>query len=104
MFQVPPDKSFINEVGAFATANFKRDIMKNVNLVSRLDLFSNYRNNPQNIDVFWTNVIGMKVNKYIGVTYNFDLIYDHDVQNVKTGGLMGTQLKSLLGVGFTATF
>lgn len=104
LFQVPPDKNAINEIGAFATANFKRDIMKNVNLVSRLDLFSNYRNNPQNIDVFWTNVIGMKVNKYIGVTYNFDLIYDHDVQNVKTGGLMGTQLKSLLGVGFTATF
>lgn len=104
LFQVPLDKNSISEIGAFATANFKQDIMKNVNLVSRLDLFSNYRNNPQNIDVFWTNVIGMRVNKYIGVTYNFDLIYDHDIQNVKTGGLMGTQLKSLLGVGFTATF
>ncbi|HMO31659.1 MAG TPA: DUF3078 domain-containing protein [Lacibacter sp.] len=104
LFRVPADKGSVSEFGAFATANFKKDIAKNMNLVSRLDLFSNYRNNPQNIDVFWTNVIGMKVNKYIGVTYNFDLIYDHDVQNVKTGGLMGTQLKSLLGVGFTATF
>ncbi|MFN8265820.1 MAG: DUF3078 domain-containing protein [Chitinophagaceae bacterium] len=104
LYLVPVDKSSINEIGAFATANLKKDIAKNMNLVSRLDLFSNYRNNPQNIDVFWTNVIGMKVNKYIGVTYSLDLIYDHDVKNVKTGGLMGTQLKSLLGVGFTATF
>lgn len=104
LFRVPAGKTSVNEIGAFATANLKKDIAKNINYVSRLDLFSNYRNNPQNIDVFWTNVIGMKVNKYIGVTYNFDLIYDHDVRNVKTGGLMGTQLKSLLGVGFTATF
>jgi hypothetical protein len=104
LFRIPAGKTSVNEIGAFATANLKKDIAKNINYVSRLDLFSNYRNNPQNIDVFWTNVIGMKVNKYIGVTYNFDLIYDHDVRNVKTGGLMGTQLKSLLGVGFTATF
>lgn len=97
-------KSSVNEIGAFLTANLKKEIAKNINFTSRLDLFSNYRRNPQNVDVFWTNVIGMKVNKYIGVTYNFDLIYDDDVRNVKTGGVLGTQLKSLLGVGLTATF
>ena len=98
-------KSSINEIGAFLTANLKRDIAKNINLTSRLDLFSNYRNNPKNVDVFWTNVIGMKVNKYIGVTYNFDLIYDDDVDDAKRPGRkLGTQWKSLLGVGFTATF
>lgn len=94
-----------NEIGAFLTANLKRSIAKNINYTSRLDLFSNYRNNPQNVDVFWTNVIGMKVNKYIGVTYNFDLIYDDDVEDAKRPGRkLGTQWKSLLGVGLTATF
>lgn len=97
-------KASLGEFGAFLTANFKKDIFKNVTYSSRLDLFSNYKKEPQNIDVFWSNIIGMKVNKYIGVTYNLDLLYDHDVKNPKTGGLMGTQLKSLLGVGFTATF
>lgn len=97
-------KGSINEIGAFLTANLKKDLAKNIGLTSRLDLFSNYKNNPQNIDVFWTNTLGFKVNKYIGISYNFDLIYDHDVKNVKTGGLLGTQLKSLLGVGFTANF
>lgn len=94
----------INEIGAFLTANLKKDLAKNISLASRLDLFSNYKNNPQNIDVFWTNVLGFKVNKYIGISYNFDLIYDHDTKNVETGGLMGTQLKSLMGIGFTANF
>lgn len=97
-------KMAINEVGAFLTANLKKDLAKNIGLSSRLDLFSNYKNNPQNIDVFWTNTLGFKVNKYIGVNYNFDLIYDHDVKNVKTGGLLGAQLKSLIGIGFTANF
>jgi len=97
-------KGSINEIGAFLTANLKKELAKNISLASRLDLFSNYKNNPQNIDVFWTNTLGFKVNKYIGISYNFDLIYDHDVKNVKTGGLLGTQLKSLLGVGFTANF
>lgn len=97
-------KGSINEIGAFLTANLKKDLAKNISLTSRIDLFSNYKNNPQNIDVFWTNTLGFKVNKYIGVSYNFDLIYDHDVKNVKTGGLLGTQLKSLLGIGFTANF
>lgn len=97
-------KMAINEVGAFLTANLKKDLAKNISLASRLDLFSNYKNNPQNIDVFWTNTLGFKVNKYIGVSYNFDLIYDHDTKNVETGGLMGTQLKSLMGIGFTANF
>jgi Protein of unknown function (DUF3078) len=97
-------KMAINEIGAFLTANLKKDLAKNIRLTSRLDLFSNYRNNPQNIDVFWTNTLGFKVNKYIGVSYNFDLIYDHDTKNVETGGLLGTQLKSLMGIGFTANF
>ena len=97
-------KMAINEIGAFLTANLKKDLAKNISLASRLDLFSNYKNNPQNIDVFWTNTLGFKVNKYIGVSYNFDLIYDHDTKNVETGGLLGTQLKSLIGIGFTANF
>ncbi len=98
-------KSAKNEIGAFVTANLKKDLAKNINLVSRLDLFSNYKKEPQNIDVFWTNLLGMKVNKYLGVTINFDLVYDHDVKDPKVPGkLMGTQWKSLIGVGFSANF
>ncbi len=98
-------KSAYYEIGAFATANLKKDLAKNINLVSRLDLFSNYKKNPQNIDVFWTNLLGMKVNKYLGVTIGFDLIYDHDAKDPKVQDkLMGTQWKSLIGVGFSANF
>ena len=104
LYQVPEDKNAIYELGAFLSLQVKRDIAKNINYVTRFDAFSNYKKDPQNIDIFWTNIINMKVNKFLSVTYNLDLIYDHDVENVKTGGLMGTQLKSLLGIGLSAKF
>jgi hypothetical protein len=47
----------------------------------------------------------MKVNKLLGVTYNFDLIYDDDVRIFgPTGKAPRTQIKSLLSVGITAKF
>jgi hypothetical protein len=104
LYKIPENTNSSYEVGAFASIQVKKEIAKNINYISRLDLFSNYKREPQNVDVFWTNVLNMKVNKYISVTYNFDLIYDHDVENVKTGGLLGTQLKSLLGIGLSAKF
>jgi hypothetical protein len=104
LYKVPINKNSIFELGAFTSVQIKRDITKNINCITRLDLFSNYKKDPQNIDIFWTNVFNMKINKYLSVTYNFDLIYDHDVENVKSGRILGTQLKSLLGIGFSAKF
>ena len=50
------------EFGAYLNAKFQKDIMKNVNLLTKIDLFSNYANNPQNIDVNWEVLIAMSVN------------------------------------------
>jgi hypothetical protein len=102
MVYLDPGKSTRFEAGAYISAIFKKDILKNVNLRSRLDLYSNYLSNPQNVDIFWTNVITMKVNKWLGVTYNFDLIYDDDVRLFgENSDAPRTQIKSLLSVGLT---
>ena len=53
---------------------------KNITYSTRADFFSNYVDDPQNIDVFWTNVLHLKVNNWLIVNYNFDLIYDDDVK------------------------
>lgn len=91
------------EFGAFVTATFKKDIMKNVNYYSKLDLYSNYLKNPQNVDVFWTNQFKLKVNKWIQVSYTIDMLYDDDVKNpVRPTRANGLQLLSTLGVGFAA--
>lgn len=83
--------------------------MKNVKLTTTLGLFSNYLENPQNIDINWDLLVLMKVNKYITVSLNTNLIYDDDItitQDKDGDGLNEvngprTQFKEILAVGFS---
>lgn len=96
-YGVDPGKKSKNELGAFLSAEFNKDILKNVNYKSRFDAFSNYKSNPQNIDIFWTNVFSMKVNKFLSANIAIDLLYDDDA-------IAKLQLRQLLGIGFSAKF
>jgi hypothetical protein len=105
LYGVDPGKKSRGEFGAFLTAILKKEIATNVNYYSKLDLYSNYLKNPQNVDLFWTNQVKMKVNKWLQVSYTLDLLYDDDVkQKVTTPGItprsVGLQVLSTLGVGF----
>ncbi|CAL1521470.1 DUF3078 domain-containing protein [Chitinophaga sp. MM2321] len=99
---------FKYELGAYLSANYIKTIGKNITYKGRLDLFSDYRHNPQNIDVFFTNALELKVNKWISALLSCDMIYDDDVkvfENKKTG-VKGArlQIKQVIGIGFTAKF
>ncbi|MES2892562.1 MAG: DUF3078 domain-containing protein [Bacteroidota bacterium] len=105
LYGVDPAKKTRGEFGAFLTATLKKEIAKNVNYYSKLDLYSNYLKNPQNVDLFWTNQVKMKVNNWLQVSYTLDLLYDDDVrQKQVTPGVVpesvGLQVLSTLGVGF----
>lgn len=124
LYGVDPAKDGRFEFGGFASINFNKEVVKNVTYKSRLDLYANYLQSlqfaaigpdqlrvtkvgpkPQNVDVFWTNSINMKVNKWLQVSYNLDLIYDDDVRQFGPNkNRPGTQLRSLLGVGVAAKF
>ncbi len=94
------------ELGWYANIFFKKDIATNINLQSRLELFNNYQNFGQHIDVNWQNTLNMKVNKYISVSLINQLIYDYDVDTdpTKEGKQIRIQLKNFFGVGFSAKF
>lgn len=93
------------EIGAFSTINYLKEISKTVTYKGRLDLFSNYRNNPQNIDIYMTNVLNAKLGKVLSLTWSVDVIYDDDVKLFgKNQTSPGTQLKSLVGIGLLVKF
>jgi len=101
-YNINAGQNLRTEIGGFLSAKFNKDIAKNVNIRSRVDLFSNYLENPQNVDLFWTNILTLKVNKFLNVTYNFDMIYDDDVKVFgPNSNAPRTQTKSLLSVNFT---
>jgi hypothetical protein len=111
-FGVEAGKKVRGEFGAYANLTYKKDeIMKNVNFATRLDLFSNYLHNPQNIDVNWETMLILKVNEFLSATVNTLLIYDDDVlikvdEGSEGEAIMGkrTQFKEVIGVGLTYRF
>lgn len=101
-YGIPPGSYMLNQIGAFVTINYNNaTIAKNVSYKGRLDLFSDYGHHPQNVDIFMTNLVSFKINKYLSATYGLDLIYDDDIRLFgPVNQSPGLQLKSLIGIGF----
>lgn len=106
-------KNFRSEIGGYIKLAYKTDLVENVSLQTKIDLFSNYQNNPQNIDVNWETLISMKINDYITTTITTQVLYDDDIDIARdpehtaaTGITSGpiTQFKEVLAIGFSYKF
>lgn len=104
LYGILPGKSSRNELGAFVSANYTAKLGGNFVYTSKLDLFSNYKQKPQNIDIYWTNALTAKLTKYINFSFNLDMIYDDDTKNVDPAKGPAPQWLQLMGVGFAYKF
>lgn len=105
LYGVEPGKKSALEFGGFATISYMKEINKHITYKSRLDLFSNYRHNPQNIDLNMTNMLNARLGKVLSVTWSVDIIYDDDVRLFgKNKRSAAMQLKSLTGLGLLLKF
>ncbi len=93
-FGVTANNQIQTELGSLATAKYTKKISTWAFYSGRLDLFSNYNQQPENVDVFFTNLLTMKFNKWLATNVSFDLVYDDDI-------LKKTQIKEVLGLGLT---
>lgn len=105
-YGIDPGKKIRQEFGGFIKVAFSKEIMKNVNLGTKLDLFSNYLKNPQNIDVNLETILMMKVNKFLVTSITINLIYDDDINITDVDGNSGpkTQFKEVLAIGLSYSF
>ncbi len=105
-YGVEAGKKVRSEFGGYFKAVYSKDIMKNVNLNTKLGLFSNYLHNPQNIDVDWEVLLAMKINKFLTANLSTQLLYDDDILVPLEGGGTGKriQFKEILGIGFSVKF
>lgn len=120
---VKPGARYRAEFGGFLRIVYKKENLSadsksplnDISFQSNIDLFSNYLNSPENIDINASLLLGMKVNKYISVTISANAIYDHDTSfkiierdgdGNETGFHLGPrlQIKEVLGVGFSYKF
>ncbi|GGB13771.1 DUF3078 domain-containing protein [Puia dinghuensis] len=106
-FGVDSGKKSRFEFGAYASVNYTSNLSKTATYVGRLDLFSDYTKNPQNIALYMTNVLNVKVNSSISMNLALTLIYDDKIRSVKADGTPGgpaLQLQEVLGIGLAYKF
>ena len=78
------------EFGASISGYYKINIMTNVSIENRLNLYSNYLSNPQNVDVDYQMNVIMKINKYLSANVAFQSIYDdNSIKAVQTREVFG---------------
>ena len=85
--------------------------LSNVSITNRLQLFTNYINNPQNIDVDWEIIAVASLNWFTEVRLNTHLIFDDDTKTTLMEGGHPTsrktsriQFKEMLGFSFIFKF
>ena len=105
-YGVDPDKFSRNEFGAALDAYYKVGLMENISLENILKLYSNYLEDPQNVDVDYLANLNLAVNKFITVNAAVQLIYDDNVSVPKSDGTKGPglQVRQILGAGVTYKF
>lgn len=115
MFGVAPGSNARHEVGGYIRLGLKEQVTENVTYAVSLDLFSNYLEEPEAVDIFSDHVLTLKVNDWLSTTLGLTLIYDKDVELLLREpdpdipgdeGEMGpgVQLKQLLAVGLSLKF
>jgi hypothetical protein len=103
-----PGENIRHELGASFRMIFKKEVFKNVDFESQLDLFSNYFENPDAIDVNWANNLNMKINNFMTASILTQLVYDDDIKIAASDNpndiAPRTQFKSVLGIGVNYKF
>ena len=96
-FGVAPGKTIRYELGAAVNGYYKFDLMENVSVENILNLYSNYLEEAQNVDIDYTVNVVMKINKYLSANLALQAIYDDNA-------FEGFQTREVFGLGVNYNF
>jgi hypothetical protein len=96
-FGVDANKSMRYELGFYASAYYKFILMKNVSVENLLNLYSNYLEDPENVDLDYQINIIMTINKALSANFTFQTIYDDNA-------FAGFQTRQIFGLGVNYGF
>ncbi len=96
-FGVDANKSMRYELGFYASGYYKFNLMTNVSMENTLNLYTNYLEDPQNVDMDYSLAVVLKVNRYLSGNINIQTIYDDNA-------FRGFQTREVFGLGVNFTF
>jgi len=117
-YGIAEDKRARHEPGMSFMITNKFTPVKTVTITNRLQLFTNYINNPQNVDIDWEMIVTANLNWFTDVRLNTHFIYDDDTKTPifdkekqpvlgpdgKQKTTARAQFKELLGFSFVFRF
>ncbi|MCB0373481.1 MAG: DUF3078 domain-containing protein [Muricauda sp.] len=112
-FGVDEGENVFLELGFLITNTWEKEIVKNVLMSHRINLYTDYIRSFGNIDVDWEMNFNLKVNEFINANIGTHVIFDDDIKfdevvaddgTVVDPGISRIQFKQLLGVGILYTF
>ncbi|HXH20088.1 MAG TPA: DUF3078 domain-containing protein [Chitinophagales bacterium] len=99
------------DFGALLSAKLNKEVVKNVTIISKLDLFSNYTGETSEsrmADVNWETAFLFKVNEWLSASLTLSLIYDKEIMIPAKDDPADlddrVQFKEALGIGLTCKF
>lgn len=100
------DSSTRHEFGGNVKIEMKGKIWGDLSGYTRLNLFSNFLDEPQNVDVDWTMRFDLKINKWLSANLNFHAIYDDDIHIPQPDGSAYPclQVQEVAGIGLLVKF
>jgi len=109
VYGIPHNRKSMNEPGVSFMITNEFNPVKDVTITNRLQLFTNYIHNPQNIDVDWEMIATSKINWFTDVRFNTHLIFDDDTRTPvfvdgKQKKTARIQFKEMLGFTFVFRF
>lgn len=96
-FGVEEGKNTRYELGFYASGYYKLDLMTNVTMENTLNLYTNYLEDPQNVDMDYTMNMVMRINRYLTTNLVFQAIYDDNA-------FRGFQTRQIFGLGVNYGF
>jgi hypothetical protein len=96
-FGVDANKSYRYELGFYASLYYKLNLMTNVSAENTLNMYTNYLEKPENVDIDYSLAIVMRINRYLSTNLAFQAIYDDNA-------FQGLQTRQVLGLGVNFGF
>jgi hypothetical protein len=78
-------KNVDSQLGSILRVNYANKFLSDrMAFTSGLILFSNYLNEPQNVDMDWTNELALQIAKGLQLSLTANVFYDHDMRMLVT--------------------
>lgn len=107
-YGIDANKKCRHEIGGSVQFSSEYAYKKKISAESTLLFFSNYTENPENIDIDWNTSITYNLSRIFAISFTLDMLYDDDVDILLSETADGTeiygkrlQIKEFLGFGLT---